>query len=133
MGLHITVKGFKKPIFDNPYSEFFLLRLEIAKAYSEETYILYKKYLESSLHPESKLSVDEWLKFKSNTPDGLRYFLLHSDCDGKITPKYCKMIYEVTSKMKCDYLILPYKYNFLQNFNEALKYCIEKKKTMFFS
>lgn len=68
--------------------------------------------------------------------EDLNLLLLHSDCDGKLTPEECKRIYSVTKDLKCDYSQHNYMTdadkNQLEVFNRALLYCWKHKVNMWF-
>lgn len=68
--------------------------------------------------------------------EDLNLLLLHSNCDGKLTPEECKRIYDVTKNLKCDYPQCNYITNTGKNqlevFNRALLHCWKHRVNMRF-
>ena len=124
MGLLITAKGFDKEIYDSDYMGFTKFRIALAKSYNEEFGTLYEKWLNTSIpFVLDRLTKEEYARFNELFPIALSRLLHHSDNGGKLTPKECKKIYDITKGLKCDYI----QHNYLTNtgvnqlevFNEA--------------
>lgn len=99
MGLLIRVKGFDELIYDSGYSGFTHFRIALAKAYNKDFGDLYERWV---LGYES-ITKSDVKKMNELANEDLDLLLLHSDCDGKLTPKECKRIYNITKNLKCDY------------------------------
>ena len=123
MGLVIRAKGFDEDIYDSGYSGFTHFRVAVAKAYNKEFGKLYEDWVWCSMtHNEFPKEDSDRINELANSD--LNLLLLHSDCDGKLTPKECKRIYNVTKDLKCDYPQCNYTTNTGKNqlevFNRAL-------------
>jgi hypothetical protein len=139
MGLMITAKGFKEEIYNSGYVGFTNFRVALAKSYNQEFGELYEKWIKAvsfgtlSLY---KMSKEEMERLNELANVDLDLLLLHSDCDGKLTPKECKKIYEVTKNLKCDYpqcnYITDTGKNQLEVFNCALLHCWKRRVNMWF-
>ena len=71
-----------------------------------------------------------------NCPYGLGLFLFHSDCDGKLTPKECRLIYNDIKDLKMDLLGHNYSdmktYNILDRWKNMFYHCYKKRVNMYF-
>ena len=139
MGLVITAKGFNETIYDSGYMGFTHFRVAVAKAYNQEFGELYEKWIKAVSFGISrlyKMSKEEMERLNELANNDLDLLLLHSDCDGKLTPKECKKIYEVTKNLKCDYpqcnYITDTGKNQLEVFNRALLHCWKRRVNMWF-
>ena len=135
MGLSIRVKGFNEDIYDSGYGGFTHFRVAIAKAYNEEFGKLYEDWVWCSM-TSNEFPKQDSDRINELANDDLNLLLLHSDCDGKLTPKECKRIYKITKDLKCDYPQCNYTTytgkNQLEVFNKALLYCWKHKVNMWF-
>ena len=128
MGLDINIKGLeRKETYHCGYITFNLYRKNVASAYNERLGELYKKTFKDELQPEE---IKEWNYL---CDDDLDIFLLHSDCDGKLTPKECKKIYSKLKKLEID-KDLPYsdKWTMHQLWLNMFKYCSTHRVNMWF-
>ena len=60
--------------------------------------------------------------------DDLDIFLWHSDCDGKLTPKECKKIYDAMKDLKVE---MNY-YDMHQLWLNMLRHCYKHRVNMYF-
>lgn len=135
MGLSIRVKGFDKEIYNSGYGGFTRFRIAVAKAYNEEFGKLYEDWVWCSM-TSNEFPKQDLDRINELANDDLNLLLLHSDCDGKLTPQECKKIYKITKDLKCDYLqnnyIMLTGKNQLDIFNEALRHCWKHRVNMWF-
>lgn len=136
MGLVITAKGFEEDIYNSGYGGFTRFRIAVAKAYNQEFGELYERFVEHCISFGNKMTKAEIKRMDKLRNDNLDILLTHSDCDGKLTPKECKAIYEVTKNLKCDYpqcnYITDTGKNQLEVFNRALLHCWKRRVCMWF-
>jgi hypothetical protein len=131
MGLDISVKGLeRKDTYHCGYIKFNLYRNKVASAYNERLGELYKKTFKDELQPEE---IKEWNNLCN---DDLDIFLWHSDCDGKLTPKECKKIYDAMKDLKVEmqghnYIEMNY-YDMHQLWLNMLKHCYKHRVNMWF-
>lgn len=138
MGLTIYAKGLDKT-YDCGYFSFFNFRKQLAKTFDENLGFLYEKWINEGLTEE------ECNQFTEICPDGLGIFLTHSDCDGKLSPKECRMIYDDIKDLKMDLqghnyglIKLPdgkmtmETYNMLERWKYMLQYCYKRRVNMYF-
>nr|DAK93537.1 MAG TPA: hypothetical protein [Caudoviricetes sp.] len=131
MGLDISVKGLeRKDTYHCGYIKFNLYRKKVASAYNERLGELYKKTFKDELQPEE---IKEWNNLCNNDLD---IFLWHSDCDGKLTPKECKKIYDAMKDLKVEmqghnYIEMNY-YDMHQLWLNMLKHCYKHRVNMYF-
>lgn len=131
MGLDINVKGLdRKDTYHCGYITFNLYRKNVASAYNERLGELYKKTFKDELQPEE---IKEWNNLCNNDLD---IFLWHSDCDGKLTPKECKKIYNAMKDLKVEmqghnYIEMNY-YDMHQLWLNMLKHCYKHRVNMYF-
>ncbi len=131
MGLDISVKGLeRKDTYHCGYIKFNLYRKKVASAYNERLGELYKKTFKDELQPEE---IKEWNNLCN---DDLDIFLWHSDCDGKLTPKECKKIYDAMKDLKVEmqghnYIEMNY-YDMHQLWLNMLKHCYKHRVNMYF-
>lgn len=135
MGLVIRATGFNETIYDSGYMGFTHFRVAVAKAYNQEFGELYERWIHCCITSEEFLKCDSDRINELANVD-LDLLLLHSDCDGKLTPKECKRIYEVTKNLSCDYPLCNYITNTGKNqlevFNRALLHCWKRRVNMWF-
>lgn len=131
MGLDISVKGLeRKDTYHCGYIRFNLYRKKVASAYNERLGELYEKTFKDELQPEE---IKEWNNLCNNDLD---IFLWHSDCDGKLTPKECKKIYNAMKDLKVEmqghnYIEMNY-YDMHQLWLNMLKHCYKHRVNMYF-
>lgn len=127
MGLDISVKGLeRKDTYHCGYTTFNLYRKNVASAYNERLGELYKKTFKDELQPEE---IKEWNNLCN---DDLDIFLWHSDCDGKLTPKECKKIYNELKKLKIKDLPYSDKWTMQELWLNMLKHCHNHRVNMYF-
>lgn len=131
MGLNISIKGLeRKDTYQGGYIRFNVYRKEVANAYNRRLGELYKKTFIRDLQQEE---IEEW-NILCN--DDLDIFLWHSDCDGKLTPKECKKIYDVMKNLKVEmqghnYIEMNC-YDMHQLWLNMFKHCYKHKVNMWF-
>ena len=131
MGSDISVKGLeRKDTYHGGYITFNLYREKVANAYNKRLGELYEKTFKDELQSED---VKEWNQLCN---DDLDIFLWHSDCDGKLTPKECKKIYDVMKDLKVEmqgqnYIEMNY-YDMHQLWLNMLKHCYKHRVNMYF-
>lgn len=131
LGLYAYAKGLsKEECYDCGYITFNLYRKNVASAYNERLGELYKKTFKDELQPEE---IKEWNNLCN---DDLDIFLWHSDCDGKLTPKECKKIYDAMKDLKVEmqghnYIEMNY-YDMHQLWLNMLKHCYKHRVNMYF-
>lgn len=131
MGLDISVKGLeRKDTYHCGYIKFNLYRKKVASAYNERLGELYEKTFKDELQPEE---IKEWNNLCN---DDLDIFLWHSDCDGKLTPKECKKIYDAMKDLKVEmqghnYIEMNC-YDMHQLWLNMLKHCYKHRVNMYF-
>lgn len=123
MGLDINIKGLEREdTYHGGYTTFNLYRKDVASAYNERLGELYKKTFKDELQPEE---IKEWNNLCN---DDLDIFLWHSDCDGKLTPKECKKIYDAMKDLKVE---MNY-YDMHQLWLNMLRHCYKHRVNMYF-
>lgn len=134
MGLDIRIKGMTyEETYSGGYLTFNLYRLNVAKAYNNEIGELYKK---SMIYPYTSLSDEEFDRWNKICNDDLDLFLLHSDCDGKLTWKECRAIYKVMKDLKVD--MQGHNYGMMNVYDmhtqwlNMFKFCWKRRVTMWF-
>ena len=131
MGLDINIKGLEREdTYHAGYMRFNLYRKKVASAYNERLGELYEKTFKEDLQPEE---IEEW---NTLCNDDLDIFLWHSDCDGKLTPKECKKIYDVMKGLKVEmqghnYIEMNC-YDMHQLWLNMFKHCYKHKVNMWF-
>jgi len=134
MGLDIRVTGLDwEKTYHAPYSSFFRLRRELCKAfYDAEMFRIYEKANKASFpvaYPEEQVTVAEEEYWNNHCNDDFDIFLLHSDCDGKLTSKECRLIYNAIK----DVTIEDEYFNGILNlWKDMLLYCAKTRRHLFF-
>lgn len=132
MGLDIYAKGLEyKNSYHCGYITFNNYRKKLATAYNPILGEIYKKTLYGEELTEKEIK--QWNELCN---DDLDIFLWHSDCDGKLTPKECKKIYDVVKNLKVEmkghnYITMNY-YNMHEQWINMFKYCYKRKVNMYF-
>lgn len=134
MGLTVYAKGMVNT-YDCGYITFGNFRMKLAETYDEELGALYRKWLFDGLDDDELKRINEII------PQGLCIFLTHSDCDGKLTPKECRLIYQDIKDLKMDMLGHNYgfdpkkpipTYNMLERWKEMFQHCYKRRVNMYF-
>lgn len=126
MGLDVEAKGM--PRFSLAYSTYHMMRrLIIREVYDDKCEEIFLKDYAS----------DEDVKYwNSVCDDDLDLFLLHSDCDGKFTPKECKRILKALEPIHIDMdgwgFNRTEKCNMLDQWKRMFKHCIKKRVNMYY-
>lgn len=125
MGLDVCAKGLKDS-YHGSYMRYYRFRIELIKlVYGEEMAELFQK---------DKLTPEEVEFWNSRCRDDLDLFLLHSDCDGKFSPKECRTIYNAIKDLDMDFeswdLGVPY--NMLDRWKSMFKYCADRGVNMYY-
>lgn len=127
MGLDINIKGLeRKDTYHGGYIRFNIYRKEVANAYNKRLGELYEKIFKEDLQPEE---IEEW---NTLCNDDLDIFLWHSDCDGKLTPKECKLIYDELKNIDIQDLEYSNEYTMHELWLNMLKYCYKNRVNMYF-
>ena len=134
MGLDIRIKGLDRDkTYHGPYSSFFRFRRELCKAfYDEEMFRIYRKIQEESCpfaNQVDEVTVAEREYWNNHCNDDFDTFLLHSDCDGKLTNKECRKIYEAIKDVTTedeDFMRV------LNLWKDMLLYCAKTRRHLFF-
>jgi len=131
MGLDVSIKGLSyEETYHSGYFRFNNYRKEIATAYNKRLGELYQKTFKEDL------AIDEIKEWNTLCNDDLDIFLWHSDCDGKLTPKECKKIYDVMKNLKIEmqghnYIEMNF-YNMHELWLNMLKHCYKRRVNMYF-
>lgn len=131
MGLSVKATGLSENIVNNwSYSTFNEFMIVLANTYNEEFGVLYNKLI------YDKLTEEEFARFNELSNNDLNIFLLHSDCDGKLTSIECEKIYNSIKDLNMDMFSLNPSikdvYNMLDNWKSILKHCYENKINLYF-
>jgi hypothetical protein len=132
MGLTVYAKHLAcEDSYDCGYITFAQFRAELAKTYNEDFGLLYKKWLWGEITETEIKYMNELCN------DDLDIFLTHSDCDGKLTPKECRKIYDAIKNYKMDmqghnYGIMK-PYNMLEQWKGIFNHCYKKRVNLYFS
>lgn len=132
MGLDIHAAGLpRNKSYHAGYSSFHHFRNALANAVGEEFGRLHHKYCNDGLTEDELHRINEL-----GTP-GLLTFLSHSDCDGKLTPYECRVIYKEIKDMTLpgisgfDYETQT-PYNALERWKEIMKHCATRRVNCWF-
>jgi len=138
MGLDIYIKGMdRKETYHDSYGSFRYYREAVATAYDKDFGELYKKWYQI---PNYNITIEEEtdLLFKINNVNlgGLDIFLAHSDDEGKLKPKDCKLIYNAMKDLVFEKENLNFRIECIDEIHQIwlkmLKYCYQKRKTLYF-
>lgn len=135
MGLYIRIPGMKDT-YNWGYIVFGAFRMRLADAYNKEMGSLYRKWYDSGFPFNPVLTDEEVERYNELCNPDLDLFLLHSDCDGKLTPKECKKIYKAIKNLKMDMMGHNYgdmkPYNMLERFKMMFLHCWKFRVNMYF-
>ena len=128
MGLDVFAKGM--PRFSLAYSTYFRLRREIIrKTYGIRCEEIFCKLGEN-------VASDDIAYWNSVCNDDLDLFLLHSDCDGKFTPKECRRIYKALEPIEIDMEGWRFdkadRCNMLDQWKFMFQYCAKRRVNMYY-
>lgn len=136
MGITITATH-PKYSFDVGYSGFMNLRKNIASVLDEEFGQVYEQFcrLYSDDRPEVIKKLENIINTKEldNAHKEVLDFLFMSDCDGKISHKVCKQIYDLIKDVDFGDKTFRYTYyahNDYEEFKEFLLDCYSHRKNM---
>lgn len=134
MGLDVYAKGM--PRYSISYIRYGGLRAAIVrKVYGERCYNIFTTSPWDEIkmtHEEKQANADYW---NSVCNDDLDLFLLHSDCDGKFTPKECKAILKAIEPIDVDFDGLDFDRkpcNLLDHWKEMFRHCAKRRVNMYF-
>lgn len=134
MGLNIRIKGMShEETYHCGYLTFGVYRQEVAKAWNKEFGEIYEKPYKNLSYEYTDEDIKRWNELCN---DDLDIFLNHSDCDGKLTWKECKKIYDVMKNLEIDmqghnYGTMNY-YDMHKQWLNMFKFCYEHRVTMWF-
>lgn len=132
MGLDTHAKGLTSETnYSCGYITFGVYRQKVAEAYNKEFGELYKKWYIGTITEEECKRANEL------TNEDLDIFLSHSDCDGKFTPKECKLIYNAMKDLKVEmpghnYGVMK-DYNMHEHWLNIFKHCYKRRVNLYFS
>ena len=134
MGVSITATNSSYD-FDMGYGGFFNLRKNIAlaldKDFGENYALLSHCYTEKQFEDNDRVA--NLIIEQKNLDEDIVKFLYMSDCEGKISYKVCKKIYDLIKDVdfenKC-FRYAAYSHNDYGEFKEFLKECFSKRRQM---
>lgn len=130
MGLDINIKGLeRKDTYHGGYMRFANYRIKIAKSFNEKLGQIYEKQF---LNMDYNFTKDEIEQLNNLSNNNLDIFLWHSDCDGKLTPKECKLIYDELKNIDIQDLEYSNEYTMHELWLNMLKYCYKNRVNMYF-
>lgn len=150
MGLTVYATGLNyTDSYDCGYITFAAFRRELASTANKKLGLLYDKWI-TPTYAGGGLTDEELKEFNKlfENKQGLACFLAHSDCDGKFTPKECKMIFDDIKDLKMDMqghnygdTLLDIKtgevkmktYNMLEQWKNMFKHCAKRRVNLYFS
>lgn len=135
MGLTVRAIGLSdEDSFDCGYITFNQFRIKLAKAYNPEFGDLYERWYHW-YHSEEFPSAD-FNRMVQLCGSGIGHFLFHGDCDGKLTPKECRAIYNDIKDLHMDMEGHNYgnmkPYNMLEHWKKMFWHCATKHVNMWF-
>ena len=135
MGLDIYIKGYpREKAHHASYGLFNRYREDLSAVLGERYQTLYRK------HEYTNDEIQEIYDIENKAIDtlgielvsGLTIFLWHSDCDGKLTPKQCKMCYDAIKDLPCSVFYYTGDKKMHDVWLPMLKYCYQHRVTMWF-
>ena len=128
MGLDVQAKGMQD--YSIGYGRYYQMRRKIIlQAYDERCL---------SIFDSDSNSEDDIAYWNSVCNDDLDLFLLHSDCDGKFTPKECRKILKALKHIHIDMEgygyanIGEHEPNMLDQWRKMFKYCADRRVNMYY-
>lgn len=135
MGLDISIKGLSyDETYHCGYITFGNYRIAVAKAYNKEFGQIYEKQYRDFFF--EGYSVEDTKQWNELCNDNLDILLNHCDCDGKLTWKECKKIYDVMVNLKVEYG--GHNYGTMKTYDmhtlwlNMLKHCYKHRVNMYF-
>lgn len=137
MGLSLEAKNMTLS-FDIGYCRFMTFRSDLVEiCYGKEMREIYEK---------QKLNESDIAFWNERCDDDLDLFFLHSDCDGKLTPKECRKIFNkikmlsmndmaserFSSEKAPDGTYIYKTYNMLERLKEILLFCAKRRVNLYF-
>lgn len=128
MGLYLKVKNHKG--ISCSYSTFYHLCEAICgKYYGEKMLSLFKRSCLRYLPQLEDEDVEYW---NAHCNDDVDILILHSDCDGKLTPKECRRVYNAIKDIKIEVDPIGYYEALLEDLKELLLFCARHRVNMWF-
>lgn len=137
MGLDIHIKGLsREDTYHGSYIRFASYRVKVAKAFNKAIGEIYEKPYKYYGYKFTEEDEKQWNEFLLDENAPMNKFLWHSDCDGKLTPKECKKIYNAMKDLKVEmqghnYIEMNY-YDMHQLWLNMLKHCYKHRVNMYF-
>lgn len=137
MGIHLTAKN-SKHAFYMGYGGFFCLRKNIAMALDKEFGKIYSDivYCHSSEDFAENDAAAEKIIRDKNLDEDILDFLYAEDCEGKISYKTCRKIYDLIKDVdfeKKGFRYAAYQNNDYEELKEFLTECYSKRRNMVWS
>ncbi|HJJ15469.1 MAG TPA: hypothetical protein OIM60_03480 [Clostridiaceae bacterium] len=130
MGLDINIKGLaREDTYHGGYIRFGNYRMEVAKAFNKTLGEIYKKPYLTLNYEFTDDEIEQWNQLCN---EDLDIFLWHSDCDGRLTPEECKLIYNELNKLNVQDLYYSNKYTMHQLWLNMLQFCYKHRVNMYF-
>lgn len=135
MGLTISIKGYKGA-YDCGYITYGNFLMELCKAYYPPE--MSKLYCAQFLDYDHKdgLTEEESKYWNAHCNDDIDLLLWHSMCEGKLTPKECRKIYEQIKNLHSDMQGHNYgemvPYNMFEKWKDMLLFCAQHRVNMNF-
>ena len=139
MGLTATAKGLTDETgFDCGYITFGNFRIRLAETYDKKSGAAYKKWYFRGGGNFDAAGLDEleqrMMEELLNKPVGL--FLFHSDCEGKMSAKECREVYEDIKDLEMDMVGHNYgvmkPYNMLEHWKSIFLHCARRRVNLYF-
>lgn len=131
MGLDLITKERNEPIHIRiGYVSFNFYRIEVGRAFSKEFGIFLDKTY-NIIHEWTQEDEHKLIELTENK-SGLLLFISHSDCDGLLTYKECKQVYDDIRDLVVDTEDSRFR-EFHKIFTEALKHCYKKRINLYFN
>ena len=133
MGLDINIKGLsREDTYHGSYTKFANYRVKVAKAFNKAIGEIYEKPYKHYGYKFTEEDEKQWNEFLLDENAPMNKFLWHSDCDGKLTPKECKKIYNELKKLKIKDLPYSDKWTMQELWLNMLKHCHNHRVNMYF-
>ncbi len=136
MGLRATAKGLdERTEFDCGYMTFGYYRMAVASAYNERFGELFKQHYTGLSRNMTDAERKELAGYM--LPGGLAIFLNHADCEGKFTPKECRVVYNALKPLKVEmqghnYGVME-PYDMHEHWLNIFKHCADRRVNLYFS
>lgn len=134
MGLEVRAKGLTAETgFSCGYMTYGKFIMELVRvAYGERCYHIFKNEVLFKEPPTAR-EVEYW---NERCNDDLDILILHSDCDGKFTPKECRKIYNAMKDLHSDmqghnYGVMK-TYNMFEQWKSIFKHCADRRVNLYF-